>query len=326
MAEIVLGVGSSHSPQLNIPPEHWSVLQEKDRTDRRFDYATLAARAGPALEAELDPAVWRAKYERCHQAMGRIREAVGRIRPDLLVVVGDDQHEQFLDDNMPMFSVYWGEEILVKKAPLRDQSVYGSLEWHRLEQAAFDDEPHTYPGAPAFALHLVEHFRQRGVDVAACRTLREEIGAGHAFTHLYRRLLPEGYVAPVVPVMLNAFYPPNPPTPRRCWEVGEVLREAVQAWPRPLRVGVVASGGLSHFVIDESLDQTVLAALAERDSATLGALSEASLVLGSSEIRCWIVVGAAVGGLPMHVVDYVPCYRSLAGTGCGMGFALWYRE
>ena len=28
-------------------------------------------------------------------------------------------------------------------------------------------------------------------------------------------------------------------------------------------------------------------------------------------------------GLTMDLIDYVPCYRSLAGTGTAMGFAVW---
>jgi hypothetical protein len=28
-------------------------------------------------------------------------------------------------------------------------------------------------------------------------------------------------------------------------------------------------------------------------------------------------------GLEMNLVDYVPCYRSEAGTGCAMAFATW---
>ncbi len=36
MAKIVLGIGSSHGPQLSIPPEKWSVFLDKDQHDRRY--------------------------------------------------------------------------------------------------------------------------------------------------------------------------------------------------------------------------------------------------------------------------------------------------
>jgi 3-O-methylgallate 3,4-dioxygenase len=44
---------------------------------------------------------------------------------------------------------------------------------------------------------------------------------------------------------------------------------------------------------------------------------------GSSEMRNWIVVTGATEHLDMELFDYVPCYRSPAGTGCVMGFAKW---
>ena len=86
---------------------------------------------------------------------------------------------------------------------------------------------------------------------------------------------------------------------------------------------MAASGGLSHFVIDEDLDHQVLTALRNRDVAALSEIPREKLNSGNSEIRNWIAVAGAVEHLDMQVVDYVPCYRSPAGTGCAMGFAQW---
>ena len=41
------------------------------------------------------------------------------------------------------------------------------------------------------------------------------------------------------------------------------------------------------------------------------------------EILNWITVGGALGGLAFDLVDYIPGYRSPAGTGVGMAFATW---
>jgi hypothetical protein len=91
---------------------------------------------------------------------------------------------------------------------------------------------------------------------------------------------------------------------------------------------VVASGGLSHFVVDEELDRRFLTALVDDDAAHLRVLPADLLRSGTSEMRNWIVVGAAVAGsgLRARVLDYLPCYRSEAGTGCGMGFVAWQPE
>ena len=128
---------------------------------------------------------------------------------------------------------------------------------------------------------------------------------------------------PVIPVILNTFDPPNQPTPRRCVALGAALRELIAAWPQDLRVGVIASGGLSHFVVDEALDQKVLQAIREKDSATLAALDPKLLQAGSSEIRNWLVVGEMARELDLEWVEYVPGYRSPALTGTGLAFAAW---
>jgi aromatic ring-opening dioxygenase catalytic subunit (LigB family) len=130
-------------------------------------------------------------------------------------------------------------------------------------------------------------------------------------------------VIPIVPVLLNTYYPPNQPTPKRCYELGLALRQAIEAWPARKRVAIVASGGLSHFFVDEELDRHVLDLLAKKDGEALRMLPPARLESGNSEIRNWIATAGAAEHLPMHVVDYVPCYRSEAGSGVGMAFAVW---
>jgi hypothetical protein len=75
--------------------------------------------------------------------------------------------------------------------------------------------------------------------------------------------------------------------------------------------------------VDEALDRRVLELLAKKDADGIAALPTAELESGSSEIRNWLVAAGAVEHLRMDLVDYVPCYRSVAGTGVGMAFAVW---
>ena len=57
--------------------------------------------------------------------------------------------------------------------------------------------------------------------------------------------------------------------------------------------------------------------------AKLGGLPREKMNSGNSEIRNWIVVAGATEQFDMDLIDYVPYYRSPAGTGCAMGFAKW---
>jgi 3-O-methylgallate 3,4-dioxygenase len=153
---------------------------------------------------------------------------------------------------------------------------------------------------------------------------RHQGAIGHAHNFVYRRLM-NNQVIPNVPVFLNTYYPPNQPTMKRCFQLGRAVRQALEAWDSDKTVALVASGGLTHFVIEEDLDQHILDGLRTNDASRLTDLPDSRFNSGTSEIRNWIVLGGAMAddGLRMDLVNYVPCYRSEAGTGCAMTFARW---
>jgi hypothetical protein len=102
-----------------------------------------------------------------------------------------------------------------------------------------------------------------------------------------------------------------------------LLGEALKAMPNDLRVGVVASGGLTHFVVDEDLDRGVLAAFAAGEDRPLREIHPHAFRSGNSEILNWIVVAGAVQGHRVAASEYIPVYRTSAGTGIGLGFVTW---
>ena len=112
----------------------------------------------------------------------------------------------------------------------------------------------------------------------------------------------------------------NQPRPRRCYQLGRAVKAAIESFSREDRIGVLASGGLSHFTIDEDLDRGVLNAIRAGDGEALAAIPPAKLNSGNSEIRNWIVVAGAAAGLKTAWQAYEPLYRTPAGTGCGMAF------
>ena len=78
-------------------------------------------------------------------------------------------------------------------------------------------------------------------------------------------------------------------------------------------------------MIEEDLDEHIIEGLKNKDEKKLTELPNIRFNSGTSEIRNWIVLAGAVAddGLQMELVDYQPCYRTEAGTGCAMGFAEW---
>ena len=103
------------------------------------------------------------------------------------------------------------------------------------------------------------------------------------------------------------------------------MARAISSWPGNKTVAVIGSGGLTHWVLDEDLDRLVLDALKNGDVGMLSSISEGVFQAGTSEIKNWITVAGIMAEtrLKMDIVDYVPCYRSEAGTGNAMAFAYW---
>lgn len=318
MAEIVLALATSHSPQLSVPWTHWKVLQEKDETDPRLDYQGLLKRASADIGRELTEEKWRGRDEACQEGIEILGNRLRETNPDVVVVLGDDQHEQFLDDNLPTFAVYHGSSLNVVKHEIT-ATMAG---WKAAEQQRWADTSRPYKNESKLAEHVITHLSEHEFDIARSNRLREGVGIGHAFSFLYRRLWP-GSQVPMVPVMVNTYYPPNQPTPKRCYMFGRALRNAIETWDAHQRVAVMASGGLSHVVIDEELDRITIEALQQKDAEVLFALPRAKLCGGTSEILNWVALAGLADPMDLTLVDYVPTYRSPAGTGCGMCFAYW---
>lgn len=182
-----------------------------------------------------------------------------------------------------------------------------------------------FASAPNFARELLASVIDQGFDVAGLGeipSVDESAGLGHAYGAIVTQIMGEQPI-PMVPVLVNTYFPPNQPTPSRCYDLGLALHRAIETSPADLRVGIVASGGLSHFVTDERLDRHLLAALRAGSEEQLRAIPRKLLNAGSSEIRNWIAVAAASKHLKLAWDEYIPVYRTPAGTGCGLGFACW---
>lgn len=330
MAEIVTGIASSHTPQLSSGVDMWEDHANRDRANPRLlgldaryhTYSELLAVADPRIAAEeLGRAVWDAKYARCQEAIGVLRDRLVRAGPDVAVVIGDDQRELFTDDGTPAFAVFLGPKLTDQppagEAVARMPKGIRAAMW-----AAHASEPRQHPVCAGLSRHLAETLAAADFDIMSFSRQPEGRTLGHAFTFpRYRLGLPAQ--TPIVPVFVNTYYPPNVPSARRCYDLGRAIRAAVESWPGDARVAVIASGGLSHFVVDEKLDHHVLNALTGSDPATLGSLPRAALRSGTSEILNWVVAAGALAGRPATVSDYVPGYRTPAGTGAGMAFVYW---
>jgi hypothetical protein len=111
---------------------------------------------------------------------------------------------------------------------------------------------------------------------------------------------------------------------KRCY-ADKIVARAIESWQSDARVAVFASGGLSHFVVDEELDNWLLDGMKSNDEKALVNIPADRFRSGSSEMKNWIPVAGIMMNrcMTMNLVDYVPCYRSEAGTGNAMAFVYW---
>ena len=341
MACIVLGMGLAHTPQMHTPPEQWQARLEADRRNRElwfrgqaYDWPSLCTlRAGEALAAQAETGERERRHARANAAVGKLAEAWRTARPDVAVIIGNDQHELFVEDLMPAFTVFWGKEIQ-NQPSTEEQAKRKPAGIHVAHHGHAPPRPLTHPGEPALGRHLIECAMADGFDVAQSQWLREadqhysfSTGIPHAFGFVYRQVMADE-VVPNVPVIINTFYPPNQPSAARCLALGRSIGRAIASWPTDLRVAVIGSGGLSHFVIDEDFDRAFLDALVRADHDALTRHPQEWFQAGTSECKNWIAAAGALEGfgLRAEIVDYVPCYRSEAGTGTGAGFMLWKQD
>ncbi len=326
MARLAAAFGSSHSVMLAATLEDWMRFRESDprmpyfdRDGRPVTYAELLARAPAGSAALSAPELLTERFDAVQQAMARVKQEIAAAQLDVLVVVGDDQHELFQDQHMPAIAVYYGETIRNAAQPrVMPGDWYQRAQLRRREESGEVQ----YPCHRSLATHLIEGLIEQEFDVSAVAGLAEGQYEGHAYSFVHRWYL-KGIRLPIVPVFLNTYNAPNPPLPKRCVKLGAALKVLIESYGENLRIGVIASGGLSHFICDEELDRAIIDALHRKDFSFLAALDPRRLKAGSSEIRNWIVVAAAAADLNLDWLSYTPVYRTPALTGIGLGFARW---
>jgi aromatic ring-opening dioxygenase catalytic subunit (LigB family) len=231
---------------------------------------------------------------------------VAAARPDVIVEIAPDHWVNFFIDNLPSVCIGVGTEHDGPPEPFL---------------APFDRV--TLPGHPALGAHLVEYALARGFDPALSHRLRLD----HGFCiPLWKMELDP--IPPIVPVIVNALEPPMP-TVARCLAWGKLIGAAIASFPEPLRVAVVASGGLSHSIgeptmgtIDERFDTACIAAFGAGDDERLVAFLDEALRTqgnGGHEIRNWVVAHGASDGGAFSLVDYIPVREVYVGC----AFASW---
>ena len=308
MAELVGVFATSHSPALITPKEEWPALEPK---------ATLPVI--PELRGVVRER-WPEHEKRFATAIGKLRDRIRSVRPDVLLIVGSDQRENFGRNGAPVFEMFLGEQIEASAGNRRTEGP----DSHRV----------TVPVPVDLGREILTSLCAAGFDIAHSSAVTHGFGIGHAVTWPLRFLDLGNPEIRVLPLITNVWDPPNVPGVARCVALGRALRQAIDSAETPARVAVLASGGLSHLMLDEELDRRVLDVLGSSDVDRWASVSDQELwnahrrfdmpleLNGTVEITDWIIADACADRAA-EVIDYIPAYRTETGIGVGMCFADW---
>ena len=151
---------------------------------------------------------------------GAVARRLDEVEPDAIVYITSDHYNIFFEESLPIFSV--------GVAPAaRGPSDYPELPGH---EVCIDSD---------LARHIQAHAVASDFDVG----MSQEFELDHSVIVPLHFLTPRMEV-PIVPVFVSAFVRPIPSS-RRCHALGMVIREAVERYPRPMRVAVIATGSFS---------------------------------------------------------------------------------
>jgi aromatic ring-opening dioxygenase catalytic subunit (LigB family) len=314
MGKIIAGLASSHAYALQ-EPERWDMMRQRTMERYKARYGNY-----PPLQpkvAQETPETREQRYVKIRHGLSVLKQNLAAQKPDALILVGDDQDENFSEENLPQIAIYIGGEFALNGA-------YQPEGAKRLR----------YRSHTGLATDLLHSLVRREFDVGYIKKLPNDILLSHAHCQILARMLPEAEI-PVVLVFVNAIHVPAP-TPARCYRLGEAIRSIVEARVGAERLVIYGSGGLSHFTsgypwehykgnhnvgaICEAFDRELIDFMAAGKGQKLGQLSSEDLLMnGEIELRSWITVLGAVGDVRPDLIAYEPFYSGVMG----MGVAYW---
>jgi len=205
MAEII-GLGCTHYPGLLQPDEklpggfHHLLTapnvsaQYKDRTNWPSELlAELGNDAGVASA--------RRYGARMADDFRALRKALDEFNPDLVLIWGDDQYENFREDIIPAFCVFGLDQDFALK-PWHNGNGGKPNRWGESGEWTMN-----LRGARDAAKHLASALIERGIDMAYAYKPLHVDGLAHAFTNtlLYLDWDRRGFPWPVLPFAINCY-------------------------------------------------------------------------------------------------------------------------
>jgi len=336
----VLGLGLTHYPMLagtdaGMAGLLRSTLRDPDIPEDRKDPGNWSDLARQEWGADTGTTAAAGHRERLLAGLARCRAELDEFRPDVLLVWGDDQYENFREEVIPSFCVLAYNDTVVE--PFGVLKKVGAANYWGLP----DDETFTMVGNQELAKDVAAGVLANGVDTAYSYEKRQGVHFPHAFanTQVFLDFDNAGrkFPYPIVPLAVNCYgehviarkggmarfaeinrgevLDPPGPSPQRCYEFGRAVAKAVSG--RTERIALIASSSWSHAFLndkdwhlrpDTESDRRFYDALVAGDhSVWLSATGREIIRDGQHEMLNWFCLLGAMSelGLTLRWSDFV---------------------
>ncbi|MFN0071366.1 MAG: extradiol ring-cleavage dioxygenase [Chloroflexota bacterium] len=263
-----------------------------------------------------------------------IRAELDAFEPDLVVIWGDDQYENFKEDCVPAFAVLayesaeiqpWHHEPRPASGPGTPGSTQVANSWNEPVDTSLTIRGHQEAGK-----YIAGSLLHDGFDIAYAYKPLHGPGLGHSVVNsvLYLDWDRRGFHYPVLPITVNSYgralisargrpqtpsqaqaleaqFDPQGPQPWRCFQLGAAVARAAEK--SPWKVALIASSSWSHsFLVakhalmypDVESDRRFYEALKEGDWDTWRNVSiEEAEDRGHHELLNWFCLAGAMAEL-----------------------------
>jgi protocatechuate 4,5-dioxygenase beta chain len=233
------------------------------------------------------------------------QEWVRENKPDVAVVIFNDHGNTFFLDKVPTFAVGCAEEY----RPVDEG-------WGRRAIAPFK-------GAVDFSWHFIDTLVENRFDPMICQEIEVDHGLQVPMELFWGK--PDEWPVKVVPIFVNVIQYPIP-LPSRCYEMGRVLRQAIESYDSEERFVILGTGGLSHQLqgaragfVNPEADQAFLGDIANNPDKLANMSREQYVEMFGSEgaeLMMWLVMRGAMD--PDVVVRHKHYFVPASMTGAGM--------
>jgi hypothetical protein len=325
----VLGIGLSHYPPFSGRDEDMAGILRRTLLDQAIPGSAKDVSAWPEIarrEWGDDEGRSAAAEHRAALIEGfeRTRAALDDFQPDVVLIWGDDQYENFKEDIIPPYAILAYDDLEVRP-------------WaHAAESSAMKGRPNvwgegpetsfTLRGRPDVGKYLATALMEREIDIPYAYKPLHHSSLPHAFLNavLYLDYHRKGFDYPVVAFPINCYgrrvvsyrgfisafddireLDPPSPSPSRLMDIGAAVGQIFVE--SPYRVALVASSSWSHAFLcdrtwrlhpDTASDRRLHDALVVGDLATWRATSlEDVEAAGQQELLNWYPLLGAMEAL-----------------------------